>query len=110
SHPIRLTSRIHNGPRCWEIFYIFTRYSAVVAFRARSGYPGETIAPSMMGRTLASICLADTMMPVVHTSFSCLFFPAILKPSLLCIRLHQVHIPSRQPSSSLSTPIPLDDV
>jgi hypothetical protein len=63
-----------------------------------------------MGRTLASICLADTMMPVVHTSFSCLFFPAILKPSLLCIRLHQVHIPSRQPSSSLSTPIPLDDV
>jgi hypothetical protein len=63
-----------------------------------------------MGRMSASICLADTMMPVVHTSSSCLFFSAILKPSLFCIRLHQVHIPSRQSSSSLSTPIHLDGV
>ena len=66
-----------------------------------SRYLGETMAPSIMGRTSASICLADTMMPVVHTSSSCLFFSAILKPSPFCIRLHQVHIPSRQ-SSSLS--------
>ena len=66
-----------------------------------SRYVGETMAPSIVGRTSASICLADTMMPVVHTSSSCLFFSTILKPSLFCIRLHQVHIPSRQ-SSSLS--------
>ena len=82
----------------------------MVAFRARSGYPGETIALSVMGRTLASTCLAGTMMPVVRTSPSCLIYSAILKPSLLCIRLHQVHIPSGQSSSSLSMPIALDGV
>ena len=110
SHPVRIASRIHNGPHCWAIFCIFMRHSVVVAFRARSGYPGETIALSMMGRTSASICLADTMMPVVRTSSSCLIFCAILKSSPLRIRLHQVHIPSGQSSSSLSTPIPLDGV
>ena len=110
SHPVRIASRIHNGPHCWGIFCIFTRRSVAVAFRARSGYPGETIALSMMGRMSISTCLADTMMPAVRTSSSYLISCAILKPSLLCIRLHKVHIPSGQSSSSLCIPIALDGV
>src|SRR5712675_21954 len=61
----KIACRIRSGPRCWETFFIFTRPSAVAAFRIRSVYPGEMTVLSTMDPMSASISLVDTMMPVV---------------------------------------------